>query len=168
MAILKVLTYPHKILRTRAQEVTQLINEDHKLIQDMIETMYAQKGVGLAANQVGVLKQIFVASADQIRGKELVFINPRIINKVGIRKEFEGCLSVPEFYEPTKRAKTVWMKALTPSGETVEIKAGGLLARIFQHEIDHLNGILFIDRLGFMKSRFVKSKLSKKQVATPK
>ena len=125
-------------------------------------TMYAENGVGLAANQVGVLKQIFVASPDQVRGKELVFFNPQIIKKEGVIKEFEGCLSVPEFYEPVRRSRKVRLRGMNLEGETVEMSADGLLSRIFQHETDHLNGILFIDRLGFVKTRLARKKLSKK------
>ena len=164
MAILKVLKYPHKILATKAAAVARVTAEDRKLIKDMIETMYAEKGVGLAANQVGVLKQLFVASPDQEKGNELVFFNPRIIKKEGVIKEFEGCLSVPEFYEPVKRSRRVVMRAMTPDGETVEVEGEGLLSRIFQHEIDHLNGILFVDRLGVVKSRLAKAKLNRRLV----
>lgn len=162
MSVLPVVTYPHPVLAQRTREVKKITDEDRKLVRDMIETMYAENGVGLAANQVGVSKQIFVASADQVRGKEMVYFNPRIVRSEGTIKEFEGCLSVPEFYEPVKRAKRVWMRATTLDGREVEVKGEGLLSRIFQHEIDHLNGILFIDRLGFLKGRRVKKKLSKK------
>ena len=162
MAVLKVLQYPHPVLKTKAEKVARITDAEQRLVRDMIETMYAENGVGLAANQIGVLKQIFVASADQVRGKELVFFNPEIVKKEGVVKEFEGCLSVPEFYEPVKRAKKVWMKAMTLAGDFVEVKAEGLLSRIFQHETDHLNGILFIDRLGFLKSKSAQKKLIKK------
>ena len=162
MAILKVLQYPHRVLKTKAEPVKRITEAEHRLAQNMIETMYAEKGVGLAANQIGVLKRIFVASANQVRGKELVLLNPEIVKKEGVVKEFEGCLSVPEFYEPVKRAKRVWMKAMTLAGDVVEVKAEGLLSRIFQHETDHLNGILFIDRLGFLKSKSAQKKLTKK------
>lgn len=162
MAVLPVVKYPHPVLGTRAQEVKRITDEDKKLVRDMIDTMYAENGVGLAANQVGVSRQIFVASADQVHGKEMVFFNPRIVKSEGMIREFEGCLSVPEFYEPVKRARRVWMRAMTLEGREVEVKGEGLLSRIFQHEIDHLNGILFIDRLGFLKSRSIKKKFSKK------
>ncbi len=162
MAILKVLKYPHPVLSTRTKEVKKITSEDRKLVRDMIETMYAENGVGLAANQVGISKRIFVASADQVKGQEMVYFNPEIVRSEGVIKEFEGCLSVPEFYEPVKRSKRVWMKATTLEGKQVEVKGEGLISRIFQHEIDHLNGILFIDRLGLFKSRSVKKKLSKK------
>ncbi len=162
MAILKVVKYPDKTLKTKAVEIQEITDAEKRLAKDMIDTMYAENGVGLAANQVGVLKQIFVASADHVRGSEMVFINPKIVKKEGVVKEFEGCLSVPEFFEPVKRAKRVWMKALTLDGKTVEIKGEGLLSRIIQHEIDHLNGVLFIDRLGLLKGKLAKKKLKKK------
>ena len=162
MAVLPVVKFPHKVLKTRASEVSQITAEDRKLVKNMIDTMYAENGVGLAANQVGVLKRIFVASHDQVKGNEQVYFNPKIVKKEGVVKEFEGCLSVPEFYEPVKRAKKVWMRAMNPEGKTVEVKAEGLLSRIFQHEIDHLDGILFIDRLGLIKSKLTRTRLSKK------
>lgn len=163
MAVLPVVKFPDKVLATKAAEVRQITDVDRKLVRDMIDTMYAEEGVGLAANQIGILKRIFVASADQVRGKELVFFNPKIVRKEGHIKEFEGCLSVPEFYEPVKRFKTVWIEGMTLEGKQVQMKGEGLLSRIFQHEIDHLNGILFIDRLGLLKSKLVKTKLSKRK-----
>ena len=162
MAVLPVVKFPDPVLATRAQGVSKITDVERRLVRDMIETMYAENGVGLAANQVGVLKQIFVASADQVRGQELVFFNPSLVKKEGSIKEFEGCLSVPEFYEPVKRFKKVWMRAMTLDGKLVEVKGEGLLSRIFQHEIDHLNGILFIERLGLLKSQQVKKKLLKR------
>ena len=162
MAVLPIVKFPDKVLKTRSSEVTQISAEDRRLVKNMIDTMYAENGVGLAANQVGVLKRIFVSSHDQIKGNEQVYINPRIFKKEGIVKEFEGCLSVPEFYEPVKRAKKVWMRAMDLDGKMVEVKAEGLLSRIFQHEVDHLDGILFIDRLGLLKSKLARKRLSKK------
>lgn len=161
MAILPVVKFPDKVLKTRASEVKQITSEDRRLVINMIDTMYEENGVGLAANQVGVLKRIFVSSHDQIKGHEQVYFNPKIFKKEGVVKEFEGCLSVPEFYEPVKRAKKVWMSAMDLNGKRVEVKAEGLLSRIFQHEIDHLDGILFIDRLGLLKSKLVRKRLSK-------
>jgi peptide deformylase len=162
MAILKVLTFPNKILLTKSADVGKVTDGERRLIRNMIETMHAQEGVGLAANQIGILKQIFVACPDRVKGQELVFLNPRIIKKRGSVKEFEGCLSVPEIYEPVRRAKKVCLKAMTPDGKTVEVKAEGLLARIFQHETDHLQGILFVYRLGILKSRLAKKRLVKR------
>ena len=163
MAILPVLKIGNKILETKAAPVERVTDVERKLVRDMIETMYAENGVGLAANQVGVLKQLFVASPDHKKGQELVVFNAQIIKKEGHVKEFEGCLSIPEFYEPVRRAKTVWIRGMTLEGKAVEMKGSGLLSRIFQHEIDHLNGILFVDRLGLVKSRLAKKKLLKKK-----
>ena len=165
MAVLPVVKFPNEVLKTRAKEVSRITDVERKLVRDMIDTMYAENGVGLAANQVGILKQIFVASADQVRGKELIFFNPVLLKKEGTIKEFEGCLSVPEFYEPVKRAKKVWMRAMTLDGKTVEVQGEGLLPRIFQHEVDHLNGVLFLDRLGMLKSKSIKKKLIKRATA---
>lgn len=165
MAVLKVVKYPDPVLLKRTSEVPKITDVERRLVRDMIDTMYAENGVGLAANQVGVAKRLFVASADQVRGQELVYFNPTIVRTEGTIKEFEGCLSVPEFYEPVKRAKRVWMRATTLDGETVEVRGEGLLSRIFQHEIDHLDGILFIDRLGFLKGRTIKKKFLKKASA---
>ena len=159
MALLPVLKIGNKILETKAAPVAQITDADRRLVKDMIETMYAESGVGLAANQVGVLRRIFVASPDQARGQELVYFNPKIIKRQGQIKEFEGCLSIPEFHEPVKRARTVWMHAMTLDGASVEVKGEGLLSRIFQHEVDHLDGILFVDRLGILKSKLAKKKL---------
>lgn len=163
MAVLPVVKYPNKVLKTKTADVDRITEVERKLVRDMIDTMYAENGVGLAANQVGISKQIFVASADQVRGKELVFFNPRIVKREGVIKEFEGCLSVPEFYEPVRRSKTVWLRGKSLEWKDVEVKATGLLARIFQHEVDHLNGFLFIDRLGFLKSKLVRKKALSRQ-----
>src|SRR5262245_61125207 len=120
MAILPVVQYPDPVLTTKTKPVKKITDEDRKLVRDMIETMYAENGVGLAANQVGISKQIFVASADQVRGQELVCFNPSIVRSEGVIKEFEGCLSVREFYEPVKRAKRVWIRATGLNGKEVE------------------------------------------------
>ena len=165
MAVLPVVKFPEKALKTKAKEIREVTEADHRLVRDMIDTMYAENGVGLAANQVGVLKQVFVAIPEKKGQKELVFLNPRIVKKKGVIKEFEGCLSVPEFFEPVKRAKKVWMRAMTLDGDTVEAKGEGLHARIYQHEIDHLNGILFIDRLGILKSALARKKLAKRPIS---
>ncbi len=161
MAILPVVQFPAEVLSKRTLDVKKITDVERKLVKDMIDTMYAEQGVGLAANQVGIAKQIFVASADQVRGQEIVCINPKIIQKEGTIKEFEGCLSVREVYEPVKRFKKVTIQAMDLDGNIVELKGEGLLSRIFQHEIDHLNGTLFIDRLGLLKTNRIKKKLLK-------
>ena len=159
MAVLPVTQYPDKVLLTPTAPVKTITEKERKLVRDMIETMYAESGVGLAANQVGISQQIFVASADQVKGQEIIFFNPRIVRAEGSMKEFEGCLSIPEFYEPVKRSKKVWVEGMGLDGKLLQMKGEGLLSRIFQHEIDHLNGIVFIDRLNFLKSRSAKKKV---------
>ncbi len=162
MAILPVLKIGNKILETKALPVKSITEDDRRLVRDMIDTMYAENGVGLAANQVGSLRRVFVANPGLDKGQEIVLFNAEILKKEGEIKEFEGCLSIPEFYEPVKRAKKVWVRALTLDGRPVEVSGEGLLSRIFQHEIDHLDGILFVDRLGPVKSRISRKKLLKK------
>lgn len=159
MAVLPVVQFPNKVLTTRTAQVKQITSAERRLVKDMIDTMHAENGVGLAANQVGVSQQIFVASADQVKGREIVCVNPVITHSEGLIREFEGCLSIPEFYEPVKRARQVRVLAQDLEGRRIELEAEGLLARIFQHEIDHLNGILFVDRLGLFKSRLSRTKL---------
>ncbi len=161
MAVLPVVQFPAEVLSNKTLDVKKITDVERKLVKDMIDTMYAEQGVGLAANQVGIAKQIFVASADQVRGQEIVCFNPKIIKKEGTIKEFEGCLSVREVYEPVKRFKKVTIQAMNLEGKIVELKGEGLLSRIFQHEIDHLNGTLFIDRLGLLKTNRIKKKLLK-------
>lgn len=153
MAIYKVVRYPDPVLLSRAAEVSRVAEKDKILIRDMIDTMHLEDGVGLAANQIGVSRRIFIASPDRVRGKEMVFINPEIIRRSGRVTEQEGCLSIPGVYEKVKRWSRVTLRAQTPEGKTVEVEADGLLARIFQHETDHLNGTVFIDRLGFFGKR---------------
>ena len=153
MAIYKVVRYPESVLLEKTLEVGKIGEREKILIRDMIDTMHLEDGVGLAANQVGVARRIFIASPDRERGKEMVFINPEIIKRSGTVTEQEGCLSIPGFYEKVKRWSRVTLRAETPDGQTVEVEADGLLARIFQHETDHLNGVVFIDRLGFLGKR---------------
>jgi len=155
MAIYKVVKYPDPVLFRKTEEVKEVTQREKILVQDMIETMYAEKGVGLAANQIGIPMRIFVAIADGVRGKELVFLNPEIIKKTGAVKEQEGCLSVPGIFHDVKRYKKVILRGMQLDGQTVEVEAEGILARIFQHEVDHLNGHLFIHRLGYFTKKKV-------------
>lgn len=165
MARLPVVQYPEKVLITPTLPVKTITDRERTLVRDMIETMYAENGVGLAANQVGVPQQIFVASADQVRGREIVFFNPRIVEQSGTIKEFEGCLSIPEFYEPVKRFKKVRVEGLGLDGKPQSMAGEGLLSRIFQHEIDHLNGLVFLDRLGILKKNSAKKKAARRGTA---
>jgi peptide deformylase len=161
MRRLPVVQFPDPVLSKPTAEVGQIGPEERALIADMIVTMHAEGGVGLAANQVGVSKRIFVASADGVKGKELVFVNPAILHRAGEIREFEGCLSVPQTHEPVRRFREVTLRAQNIGGEWIEVKATGLLARIFQHETDHLDGVIFVDRLGWLKKTRVLDKLKR-------
>ena len=175
MAILKILTYPEKSL---SQPSVKVGNDDgagidaeiKKLVNDMGETMFNAPGVGLAAPQVGVNKRIIVydynaANKDDDNSKQefTALINPEIINASGsIVSEKEGCLSVLDYSADVKRYEKVTVKALNIDGEKIEFDAEGVLAVIMQHEIDHLDGILFIDRISVLKRTMYKKKLAKK------
>jgi len=142
MAVLKVIKAGDPILRQPTQPVTRITKRVSRLIEDMIETMYAVDGVGLAAPQVGVSKKIAVIDVGE---GPIALINPKIIEGSGEDIDVEGCLSVPGKQAYVKRMATVKVQALNEKGKPVQIEAGGLLARALQHEIDHLNGILFTD-----------------------
>jgi peptide deformylase len=158
-----ILTYGQPILRQPASPVRSIDGELQQLIDDMVETMYAAPGVGLAANQVGSLQRIFVAnpSEDHDPGKLLVLINPALVESEGEIIAEEGCLSIPDFREEVRRARRVLLRGLDRNERPVEIEAQDLLARIFQHEMDHLNGILFVDRLSPAKRDILLRKLKK-------
>lgn len=144
MAEREILKKPHPILSKRAKSVSKVDSETKKLIDDMIDTMRSVNGLGLAANQVGVLQKIFVYDDGNGLG---VMINPEIISFSGEQIDVEGCLSVPGKQGDVKRANEIVVKGMNAKGKPIKIKAEGLLARIFQHEIDHLQGKLFIDRV---------------------
>lgn len=153
--ILLIKKYPDPVLRKKCQEVKELTEEIKKLGLDILETMIVNQGVGLAAPQVSQLKRIIV-----VHSKPQVFINPKITKKSRetVTGE-EGCLSFPGLFLKIKRAKEVEIEALNENGEKISLKAEGLSARVFQHEIDHLDGILFIDRLSFWQKLKHKLKL---------
>jgi len=162
--ILEILTYPDNFLRQPTWDVETIDDEVHEIIKNMAETMYQAPGVGLAAIQAGIDKSIIVydpeADADKWDYKAL--INPKIINSEGETiSENEGCLSVPDFRSDVKRAETVVVEGLDRTGKAVRINANGLLSVILQHEIDHLNGILFIDRISTLKRELYKKKRKK-------
>ena len=158
MAILKIKKYPDPILRKKCQEVKEVTEEIKNLGWDMVETMKKNEGIGLAAPQVSELKRIIVVRTE--KGPQ-VFINPKIIKKSRetIIDE-EGCLSFPGLWLRIKRAKRVEIEALNENGEKISLKAEGLPARVLQHEIDHLDGILFIDRLSFWQKLKIKIKFT--------
>lgn len=143
--VLKIKKYPDPILRKKCQEVKEVTEEIKNLCRDMIETLVENQGIGLAAPQVGELKRIIVVQTEK---EPEVFLNPKILKKS--RETIlieEGCLSFPNLFPKIKRAKEVEIKVLDPKGKTIQIKAKGLAACVFQHEIDHLDGILFIDHV---------------------
>lgn len=144
MALLKILTEEDPILRRRSKEIAKITNRLRSLIKDMLETMYDAKGVGLAAPQVGVLERLIVID---VGNGPIALINPKIVSREGKVKDVEGCLSIPGRNEYITRAEKVSVTGISPAGKKVSIEGTDLLARAFQHEIDHLDGILFIDYL---------------------
>lgn len=147
MAILKICKYPEPVLKKRTLEVKKVSEADKRLVEDMIETMKASGGVGLAANQVGISKRIFVFNPSEEDWRADALINPVIIKRRISEKTEEGCLSLPGITAEVRRYKYVLVEGLDIDGRHVRFEAKGLLARIIQHEVDHLDGKLFIDRL---------------------
>jgi peptide deformylase len=144
MAVYQILRIGEDILKEKAQEVKKITPNIHKLLDNMAETMYQAKGVGLAAPQIGVPKRVVVIDSGEGEGL-IELINPVIMEKDGEEIEQEGCLSIPNLTGDVKRATRVVAQALNREGELMEYEAEGLLARAFQHEIDHLDGVLFVD-----------------------
>jgi peptide deformylase len=161
MAILRILEFPDPRLRTRAEPVERVDDEMRQLVDDMFETMYAAPGIGLAATQVDVHKRLLVADVSTEKNQPHVLINPEIIEKDGVEVTEEGCLSVPGFYEPVERAERIRVRALGRDGEPYEMEAEGLLAVCIQHEMDHLEGKLFVDYLSEMKRQRIRKRLLK-------
>ncbi len=158
MAVLEILKFPHRVLRQKARRVEQIDETIHRLVEDMTETMYRAPGIGLAANQVGVPRRVIVVdvSAGEAPENRLVLVNPEILHREGRVTTEEGCLSVPDLREDVTRSGRVVVRALDLEGRRVELEADDLLAVALQHEIDHLDGILFIDRISQLKrSRYV-------------
>ena len=161
MAIRQILHFPDPRLRKKATPVKSVTNDIRQLADDMLETMYDAPGIGLAANQINVQQRVVVIDISEDKSSPLVFINPEIILKEGEREHEEGCLSVPEAYEVVTRADTVRVKALNRDGEAFEMDADELLATCIQHEIDHLDGKLFVDYLSNLKRQRIKKRLEK-------
>jgi len=162
MAILDILHYPDARLRTKAQPVESVDDEIHKLVEDMFETMYKAPGIGLAATQVNVHKQVVVIDISEDHDQPLVLINAEIIKKDGEETMNEGCLSVPEVSEPVTRAAEITVRMLDLKGKPHEFEADGLLAVCIQHELDHLNGKLFVDYLSRLKLNRIRKKIEKR------
>ncbi len=161
MANLEILTYPNPRLREVAKPVTAFDDELKKLAEDMAETMYDAPGIGLASIQVGVLKRLVVIDISSERDQLMVLVNPEIVAKSGITESEEGCLSVPDTYALVERAEYVTVKAQNVKGEAFEFEADELLAICIQHEIDHLNGTVFVDYLSRLKQSRIRKKLLK-------
>jgi peptide deformylase len=161
MTVLTVLHYPDDRLRTIAKPVATITDQTRQLVADMLDTMYAENGIGLAATQVNVHQRVVVIDVSESRDQPLVLINPEIIAKSGDTTYEEGCLSVPQSYANVERAAEVTVKAQNTQGEWFELKADGLLAICLQHELDHLLGKLFIDYLSPLKRDRIKKKLEK-------
>jgi len=163
MTIRNILTEPNKILRQVSTKVERVGKEEQKLMDDMLETMYAANGIGLAAIQIGVPKRIIVMDLSKDKEKKpMFFVNPEINNKNKIHSIYEeGCLSVPNQFAEIERPSTCEVKYLDYNGNQKIIKAEGLLATCIQHEMDHLEGILFIDYLSKLKKTMILKKLSK-------
>ena len=163
MALLNILRFPDPRLRKKATAIKEVNDKIRQLADDMLETMYDAPGVGLAAVQINVQKRLVVIDTSEDKSTPLVFINPEIISKEGEREHEEGCLSVPEAYEMVTRADTVRVKALDRDGKPFELDADELLATCIQHEIDHLDGKLFVDYLSNLKRQRIKKRLEKQQ-----
>lgn len=172
MAILSIKKYPDTILRQKAKKVIKIKEKILMLINDMIETMLAENGIGIAANQIGALQRIIVINItnpqqNKRKDKEdkkdvelLVLINPKILSQNGDEVAEEGCLSLPEIMGEVNRAYEITITGLNIDGERLTVDASGLIARIIQHEIDHLNGILFIDRMNKQAKLLIEDKLN--------
>jgi peptide deformylase len=165
MAILEIRKYPDEVLKKKSEPVIDINGELQKLIDSMVETMYKSNGIGLAAPQVGISKRLIVidTSIREENQSLIVLINPEIVSSNGEILSEEGCLSLPGFITRLKRKEKVFVKGLDRKGNSVEIEAEGLLARALQHEIDHLEGILLIDRISPLKRELFRRKYFKQR-----
>lgn len=163
MALLDILHFPDPRLRNIAQPVEEITNEIKTLVDDMFETMYAAPGIGLAATQVNVHKRILVADVSETHSEPICLINPKIAELTGTEQMEEGCLSVPGVFELVERADAIKVEALDRNGKGITLEANGLLAVCIQHEIDHLDGKLFVDYLSQLKRNRIRKKLEKSQ-----
>lgn len=161
MALLEILHFPDSRLRLKAQPVARVDDNVRQVVKDMFETMYDAPGIGLAATQVNIQQQIIVIDVSEHKDQPLCLINPQIISADGSEQMQEGCLSVPGYFENVTRAETITVQALNEHGESFELAAEELLAVCIQHEMDHLEGKLFVDYLSPLKRQRIKSKLLK-------
>jgi len=163
MALLQIVEYPDPRLKNLAQPVARIDREIQKLADDMAETMYDAPGIGLAAPQVAAAQRVIVVDISENRNELLTLVNPEIIASSGEEEMKEGCLSVPGVLETVRRAERVKVRAQDLLGKTLELEADGLLAVCLQHEIDHLNGILFVDHLSRLKQGLIRRKSEKRR-----
>ena len=163
MALLEILKYPDPRLRTVAQPVNEVSDATRSLIDDMFETMYSAPGIGLAATQVDVHERVLVLDITEDKSAPMVFINPEILASEGTISGDEGCLSVPEIYEAIDRAENIRVKALDRDGKEFELEVDGLLSVCIQHEMDHLEGKLFVDYLSALKRSRLKKRMEKER-----
>ncbi len=164
----KVVKYGDPVLETKAEPITEFDTPElRQMVEDMFDTMYSAKGIGLAAPQIGVSKRLTVidVSAGEEGGEKIVLINPEIIEKAGSQLGEEGCLSIPGFREDVKRAMKIKVRAQNVEGDTLEYEVDELLSRCMQHEIDHLNGVLFLAHLSPLKRDLIRRKIRKLQKA---
>lgn len=168
MALLDIKKYPDGILKLKAKPVSDFDARRQKLVDDMIETLYAAPGVGLAAPQVGVSERLIVidtSRSPEEKSELIVLVNPEIVDVEGQIESEEGCLSLPKFTAKIQRYERVFVKALNRDGKEIEIEGKDVLARVLQHEIDHLNGIILLDKVGMIKREFYKKRLRKESQA---
>ena len=161
MASLSILRYPDPRLYKKAATVTEVNEEIRTLVDDMAETMYSAPGIGLAATQVDVHKRVIVIDTSETKDKLLVLINPEIVAREGVQFCEEGCLSLPGIYEPVERSERVTVRARDREGKAFTLEADKLLAICIQHEMDHLEGKVFVDYLSRLKQQRIKAKLQK-------
>ncbi len=163
MALLDILTFPDPRLERIALPIKLIDDKVKKLVDDMADTMYSAQGIGLAATQVGELKRVLVMDISEEKNQLRVFINPEILRKEGTAVAEEGCLSVPGIYDKVERAETVMVTALDRDGQRFTLNASGLLAVCIQHEVDHLDGKVFVEYLSPLKANRIKNKMVKRQ-----
>jgi peptide deformylase len=165
MAVLEILKYPHPTLKKRSKEVERIDEGIKRLIHDMTETMYQSNGIGLAACQIGVPQRVIVLDVSPIDPQHGFFamINPEIISQEGEIDHEEGCLSVQDCFEKVKRREKIRVRGISPEEKEIEVAGEGILAFALQHEIDHVNGILILDRLSHLKREIYRNKLKKEK-----
>lgn len=161
MAIRNILVFPHPNLRKVAKPVAVFDDGIRDLVKDMFETMYDAPGIGLAATQIDIHQRILVVDVSEDKNSPLVLINPELLESEGEEEHEEGCLSVPGFYESVTRPEKIHVKAVDEHGEFFELNADGMLAVCIQHEIDHINGKVFIDYVSALKRNRIRKKLEK-------